>query len=392
VLVVALAVALTGCQEDALSPTVPESTPTLASVTSGLAFRLINAGALHTCGITTDYRAYCWGDNRHGQLGDGSTTNRLVPRAVAGGLRFRNVSAGHSHTCAVTPENRVYCWGFNFEGQLGDGTGYPVNIQRLTPVPVAGGRRFLQVRAGYHHTCAIEYKSDAAFCWGYNVFGQLGDGTREKRWKPVRVHGGLHFRQLSAGIDHTCGVTKNDKGFCWGMNFWGQLGNGTNVGQSTPVRAGGRLRFHVVHAARAHSCGLTLDKRAYCWGGNNFGQLGDGTRTGRNTPAPVRGGLRFDNMSGRDTHTCAVTPGNRAYCWGDNSVGQVGDGTSRNDRLTPVAVTGGLLFNGVSAGYRYSCGVSLNDRAYCWGVNGFGQLGNGTTTDSRTPTAVAGAM
>jgi alpha-tubulin suppressor-like RCC1 family protein len=389
ILAAALVPAL-GCREDAESPTAPEATPALSTASAPLSFLSISSGSYHTCGVTTGNAAYCWGSTEFGQLGDGSTAHRSRPSMVAGGLRFRQVSAGHSHTCGVTTEKRVYCWGHNFDGELGDGTGYPINTERLTPVSVAVARRFIRVWAGMEYTCAIEDQTQAAFCWGRNVFGRLGDGTWLTRWKPVRVHGGHDFRQLSPGFDHTCGATTDSRAFCWGGNFQGQYGNGTTVGEATPVRAGGRLLFSVVHVGGFHTCGLTLGERAYCWGANTDGQAGDGTRTRHLTPAAVAGGHRFDHLSAGETHNCAVTPDNLAYCWGDNSLGQIGNGTTGADRLRPTAVTGGLRFSGVWAGHGHSCGVTPDDRAYCWGLGYQGQLGDGSTTPRPTPVAVLG--
>jgi alpha-tubulin suppressor-like RCC1 family protein len=261
----------------------------------------------------------------------------------------------------------VYCWGFNFDGEVGDGTGYPINVRRLSPVPVGGARRFTQVRPGYQHTCAIEAGTEAAFCWGYNPFGQLGNGNQETQWRPVRVKGGLHFAQISPGVDHACGVTTDNRGYCWGQNFWGQYGNGTTVPRLVPTRAGGLLRFTNLQAGRYHTCGLTTGQRVHCWGLNQDGQLGDGTRTDHITPKPVAGGLRFDHVSSVDSHVCAVTPDNLAYCWGDNDNGKIGDGTIGPDRLVPTAVAGGLRFSGIWTGLSSTCAITSAGRAYCWG-------------------------
>jgi alpha-tubulin suppressor-like RCC1 family protein len=194
VLAGALMLAALGCREDTEAPTAPESGQALAtSSTAPLAFRQVSAGGEHTCGVTTDDRAYCWGRNFSGELGDGTTTDHSTPVAVTGGLRFRQVSAGGAHTCGLTTDDRAYCWGAG--GLLGDGTTTP----RLNPVAVAGGRRFRQVSAGSSHSCAVT-PFDRAFCWGFNPSGQLGDGTTSRRLTPVRVQGaGLLFRQVSAG-------------------------------------------------------------------------------------------------------------------------------------------------------------------------------------------------
>jgi hypothetical protein len=238
----ALLVAALGCREDAQSPTAPEPGPAVNSTAViALSFRQVSAGVGHTCGVTTDNLAYCWGRN-FGSLGDGTTTDRLTPVAVAGGLRFRQVTAGRGHNCGVTTDDLAYCWGLNDSGQLGDGT----TTTRLTPVAVAGGRRFLRVSAGDLHTCAVN-PFDVAFCWGNNRFSQLGDNTTTQHLAPVRVVGGLRFRQVTAGAfglrpgPHTCGVTTGNLGYCWGRNDDGQLGDGTLKIRRRPTAVAGAM-------------------------------------------------------------------------------------------------------------------------------------------------------
>jgi alpha-tubulin suppressor-like RCC1 family protein len=379
--------------DDIAGPTDPGGAsqvgPALATAAGqALAFRQVSAGHSHSCGVTADNRTYCWGYNFFGQLGDGTATDRLTPVPVAGGLRFLQVSAGTSHSCGVTLYNRAFCWGAGYTGALGDGS---TADSRPTPVRVAGRLRFRQVVAANHHTCGVTTEN-RAYCWGDNLYGEIGDGARTMRLKPVPVSGGLRFRHVSAGLLHTCGVTLYDRAYCWGNNSQGQLGGGPPGDLSlTPVRVVGGLRFRRVIAGEQHTCGVTPDDRAYCWGSNSEGQLGDGTTTTRLRPLPVAGGLQFRQVGAAGQHTCGVTPDDRAYCWGPNHDGQLGDGTSTL-RRRPVAVAGGLRFRQVSARLRHTCGVTLGNVAYCWGSNSEGQLGDGTTTNRLRPVAVAGAM
>jgi alpha-tubulin suppressor-like RCC1 family protein len=390
----ALVLAALGCGEDAQAPTPPALDPALAiRPANGLSFRQVSVGFGHSCGVTQAHLAYCWGVNFAGQLGDGTTTDRLTPVPVAGGLRFRQVSAGARHVCGVTLGNVAYCWGANLSGALGDGT----TTERLTPVAVAGGLRFGEVSASGNgdHTCGVT-TGNRAYCWGANFNAQLGDGTSDNfRPVPVAVAGGLRFRQVSTGGIHSCGVVTDNRAYCWGTNFFGQFGNGMIdngpqvVFTPTPVAVAGGLRFHQVDAATLHTCGLTTGNLAYCWGENEFGLLGDGTTTDRLTPVAVAGGLRFRQVSGGENfHTCGVATGNRAYCWGSNFTGELGDGTT-TARLTPVAVAGGLQFTEVSAGTNHTCGVTTGNVAYCWGLNNFGQLGDSTRDTRLAPVAVA---
>jgi alpha-tubulin suppressor-like RCC1 family protein len=397
-LVAAMVLGGLGCAEDPVSPSTPELTATAAA--GALSFRQVSASASstepgHACGVTTDDRAYCWGNNQDGQLGNGTNSGpedcngwpcSIRPVAVLGGLRFDHVSAGGRSTCGITTDDRAYCWGRNINGQLGDGT----QIMRLTPVAVAGGRRFRQVSAGNGHTCAIT-PSDVAFCWGNNAKGQVGDGTTTQRLTPVRVAGGLSWRQLSGDFFHTCGVTTGYRAYCWGNNFDGRLGDGTTTRRLKPVAVSGGLLFRQVDAGFHHTCAVrTTDDRAYCWGDNSYGALGDGTTTGRLKPVAVLGTRHFDHVSAGDNHTCGVTLAGRGFCWGVNLVGQLGDGTT-TQRLKPTPLGVDLTLAQVSASAGFSCGVAIDHRAYCWGHNYAGQLGDGTDAQ-HLPVPVAGPM
>jgi alpha-tubulin suppressor-like RCC1 family protein len=392
----AVLIAALGCREDAESPTAPESGPALdITPAAALSFRQVSAGNVHTCGVTTENVAFCWGLNLFGELGDGTGADvRPVPVAVVGGLRFRQVSAGSDYSCGVTTDSLAYCWGINHSGQLGNGTisgpetchGWPCST---TPVAVLGGHRFRRVEAGSAHVCGIT-GANRAFCWGANDEGQLGDHTTTPRLTPVAVGGGHLFRQVSAGGAHTCGLTPDNLAYCWGWNIKGQLGNGTRIRRLSPVAVAGGLLFRQVSAGFAHTCGRNLTNRAYCWGFNRFGQLGDGTTALRTSPVPVAaGGLRFKLLNAGLVPTCGVATDDRGYCWGFNGEGQLGDGTT-TDRLRPAPVAGGYLFRQVTEGSHHSCAVTTDNRAFCWGQGGNGELGDGTSTNSLTPVAVAG--
>jgi alpha-tubulin suppressor-like RCC1 family protein len=385
-----LLVALASCSEPTTTEPDKSQTaePELATTASALSFYQVSAGQDHTCGVTTDNRAYCWGQ---GYLGDGSWYDAQPrPVAVAGGLRFTQVSAGgQNHMCGVTTDYRAYCWGFNRSGQLGDGT----NTERLTPAPVAGGRRFYHVDAGGDHTCGLSYPDKVAFCWGSNEEGELGDATQIPTATPVAVVPARQLRQVSVGFAHSCGLTPTGPVYCWGNNRYGQTGDGdgsTAKRHLSPVLVAGGKRYIQLDAGSWHTCAVTTDHRAYCWGSGRQGEIGDGKTYLRFAPRAVAGGLSFDRVSAGWAHTCGETTGNRAYCWGTNSSGQLGDGT-RTQRLTPVAVAGGLFFSQVSAGSGVSCGRTDAGVGYCWGYNYLGAVGDGTTTATRTrPVRIVG--
>ena len=386
-----LLVAALGCQPDAGSPTGPESAPALAlSATGALSFEQVAAGGVHTCGVATDGRGYCWGGNNSGAIGDGTTTQRQTPVLIVGGLQFRQISAGSGNggtTCGVTIAYKAYCWGANNYGQIGDGT----TTTRLRPVPVAGGHRFRRVDSEFFHTCGVSYPDNKAYCWGYNAYGQLGDGTTTERRTPVAVAATVRFRLVTTGGVHTCGVTTDDRAFCWGWNRYGQIGdNTTAIRRLTPTLVVGGQRFRQVDAGNYHTCGVTTASIAFCWGNGRAGQVGNGKAYLSFSPKRVAGGLSFDRVTAGLYHSCGESTLNRAYCWGGNTSGQLGDGTTTTLRLTPVAVAGGHTFAQLSAGYQHTCGRTPDGAAYCWGVNFSGELGDGTTNHSSTPVAVAG--
>lgn len=309
--------------------------------------------------------------------------------AAATAPAFYQLSAGEASTCAVTTTNQAYCWGDNERGALGDGT----TTAHLTPHLVAGGLAFRRVSVGLFHTCGVT-TDFRAFCWGWNQYGQLGDGTNTGQYTPVAVAGTTRFRTVEAGYLHSCGVTYPDnRVLCWGGNDRGQLGDGTNVNHSSPKPVLGGRQFRQVGVGYSHSCGVTTDNWAYCWGDSQFGQVGDSTRGWlRLKPARVAGTRQFRQIDAGGYFTCAVTLTDRAYCWGRNDGGQLGDGTLGSKRF-PVAVVGGRTFSRVTAGGGPSWGIACGEsakRAYCWGRSALGGgTGDGTTAQHSAPVAIA---
>ena len=322
------------------------------AVAGGLRFTIVSASALrHACGLTTDGAAYCWGE--YGLLGTGQLAGSLAPVAVAGGHTFTAVSVGGSHTCALTAAGAAYCWGSNAYGALGDGT----TADALTPVEVVGGHHFTAISAGGNHTCAIA-AGGAAFCWGLNgpnAEGLLGMGTTtgpddclgfQCSLVPMAVTGEIVFASITASRRHTCGLTPVGAAYCWGTNANGQLGDGTTVKSPEPVRAAPAVSFVALSAGSgdgddAQTCGLTAAGAALCWGFNEHGQLGNGTTSASNTnPVSVVGGLAYSSISVGREHVCGLTRDGVLYCWGGNSNGSLGIGSNVEFSTTPVRVAG----------------------------------------------------
>jgi alpha-tubulin suppressor-like RCC1 family protein len=203
----------------------------------GLRFRQVSTGGTHACGVTTDNKAFCWGSNEYGQLGDRTEIpQRNSPALVADGHQFKQVDAGNLHTCAVTTDHRAFCWGNGRNGEIGNGKKY----LSFWPRPVAGGLRFDRVTAGTFVSCG-ETTLNRVYCWGGNGGGALGDGTTTSRLTPVAVAGGLYFAQASNGSGHTCARTAQGKAYCWGFNGGGALGDGSYTNRLKPTAVAGPM-------------------------------------------------------------------------------------------------------------------------------------------------------
>jgi alpha-tubulin suppressor-like RCC1 family protein len=234
----------------------------------------VGAGDVHSCGVASDGVAYCWGSNANGQLGQGAISGAaLTPLAVAASESFAKISAHGAHTCAITADAEAYCWGDNSVGQLGNGS---TSVQ-LEPAPVSGNLGFVEISVGGMHTCAVA-TSKALYCWGYNNHAQGGDGTFTQREVPTLVTTiAGSVESVAAGMIHSCATTSAGTGYCWGANFDGRVGDGTVSDREVPTQVSGDLSFTQIAAGEFHSCGLTQSGVLYCWGFNAWGQLGDGT-------------------------------------------------------------------------------------------------------------------
>ena len=300
----------------------------------------IAAGSQHTCALTEAGAVWCWGFNNAGQLGLGDDLDHTLPEAVIGlPVPIIQITAGQYHTCAIGTNRRIYCWGNNPYGQLGDGT----QDQHFTPIRVGGLPQAVQVAAGWGHTCAIDVQT-RVWCWGENLNGAFGNDTQDSSLVPVRSWmNDASF--IAAGLQTTCAIKISNQGvYCWGRNWTGQVGDGSVTSRFHPVRVVG-VRAIMVSMGRDHTCAATRAGGVACWGLNDHGQLGDGTTdnsswaVGPHFPEAVGTWA----VSAANYGSCAQSSGGEVWCWGDNAEGDTGDGTNDTPRLTPVATVGGAF-------------------------------------------------
>jgi alpha-tubulin suppressor-like RCC1 family protein len=355
----------------------------------------VAVGGEHGCALTSAGGVKCWGDNEKGELGNGTTAGSSTPADVLGLTSgVSAISAGDFHTCALTSAGGVVCWGWNAGGQLGNGT----TTDSSTPVAVSGlSSGVTAISGGAEHTCAVT-SGGGVKCWGLNGNGQLGDGKScgEMCPNPVDVSGlSAGVRTIAAGGSHTCALTNAGAVECWGYNLRGQVGDGTTDDRYAPVAVSGLgSGVAALDAGGNHSCAVTTAGEAKCWGWNLFGQVGDGQTCGSICPTPVDvSGLAagVGAVSAGVLHSCALVLPGSVKCWGDNRLGMLGDGQScGNICFTPVDVSGSKDYVVVSAGGGQTCGLTGPGAVRCWGSNQFGQLGDGTTTNSAVPVDVIG--
>jgi alpha-tubulin suppressor-like RCC1 family protein len=336
--------------------------------------------------------AYLWGNNGSGRLGDNALTNRSSPVTPVGGItNWSQISPGTTHSLGLTSTGITYAWGENAYGRLGDNT----VTNRSSPVTVVGDiTNWSQVSAGGTLSLGLT-SSGIAYAWGRNNYGQLGDNTITNRSSPVTVVGDItNWSQVSAGVTHSLGLTSTGIAYAWGSNLSGRLGDDTTTSRRSPVTVvGGITNWSQVSAGQQHSLGLTSTGIAYAWGLNTSGRLGDNTTTSRRSPVTVVGGItNWSQVSAGTAHSLGLTSTGIAYAWGLNTSGRLGDNTT-SSRLSPVTVVGGITnWSQISAGSEHSLGLNNAGIAYAWGSNSEGKLGDNTLSSRLSPVTIAGGI
>jgi|GEM_PF-1344251 len=366
----------------------------------------VAVGTDHSCTLTNDGNAWCWGRNRFGQLGDNSVSAKSTRASLVSKpsvAAFTSIATSSSHTCARMSDGSAWCWGDNNSGQLGDGTttNSAGAVQVTTDISNTLLSNVSVISVGNNASCAL--KSDrTVWCWGDNNEGQLGDRTTNNSSFAVQVkkfdNTALNnVTALSVGTDHACAVISDGSAWCWGDNSDGATGAGATVASQGAVRVLKAVNVPLtgataISAGTSHTCALLSDKTVWCWGLNTYGQLGSGSTITSFVAIPT--GLTNIAILGQSSgnHTCAVSVINILSCWGANTYGQLGDGTTVAKtravalKSTYAANVGTIM--SVSSGGKQTCLTNVMGEVWCWGRNSSGQLGNNSTANSLAPVKV----
>ena len=383
----------------------------------------VSLGYSHSAALTSNGRLFTWGYNDYGQLGDGSAVDKYIPIEITNRFslatedKIIQVSLGGNHSVALTSNGRLFTWGYNYYGELGDGT----TTYRYTPTEITNrfslskGDKIIQVSLGTSHSAALT-SNGRLFTWGYNQYGKLGDGTTTNRSTPTEITNRFSLAtedkiiQVSLGGNHSAALTSNGRLFTWGYNWYGQLGDGTTTNGFTPTEITSRFilatedKIIQVSLGGNHSAALTSSGRLFTWGYNHSGQLGDfNAGTYRYSPKEITNRFslatedKIIQVSLGTSHSAALTSSGRLFTWGSNYNGQLGD-EIYNNRSTPTEITNRFsLATGdkiirVSLSNYISAALTSNGRLFTWGYNKFGQLGDGTNNTNRySPTQITQA-
>jgi alpha-tubulin suppressor-like RCC1 family protein len=303
-------------------------------------------------------------------------TDPVTISIPTGPLTFLSVVSSRNHSCALTPAGAAYCWGVNGSGELGDGT----QTDRTVPTAVSGSVVFSSLAAGRSTTCGLT-ADGSAYCWGLNGTGQIGDGTTTSRTTPVAAAGGHKFSTIAFSDNvqappyEVCGLETTGAVFCWGVN------------NLTPIAAAAGFTFVAFSAGIGGTfCGIVASHDAYCWGFNHYGELGNDSTSDvfRTAPSLVSGSHAFASISVGFAHVCAITTDSHLYCWGNNAYAQLATGGTISTGH-PGLVFGDAAYATVTAGYDGACALDTAGAALCWGYSTSGNLGIGPVTDGLVP-------
>lgn len=349
----------------------------------------LTAGESHACSLMSNLMVTCWGSNNVGQLGDGTYVNSKLPKQVSMLSDIRQVASGSNFTCALKKTGKVFCWGINNAGQLGLGSGQP---KALGPSEIPNLRNINFISAKGDSACAVN-NAGIVYCWGFNMFGEIGDGSANFTIRPPsQVLNVSNVQKVAVGIKHACAILADKTVRCWGWNYSGQLGDGTYINHATSSSVVKTDEGQVLNnieriAAGNHStCAVNSSYQTYCWGTNADKKLGLIGSTANNFPRAILLPHLLTSLQvslGRD-HMCVLQNDNSVVCSGSNLYRQ-SNPLSIDDAVLTTAAVPSLSAVEVVSGDLFNCSRSAAGQVNCWGDNMAGQLGDGTIQFVQSP-------
>jgi alpha-tubulin suppressor-like RCC1 family protein len=365
----------------------------IGNANAQLCIKQITTGLNHTVVVKTDGTLWAWGNNTYGQLGDGSTNQRINPIQIGSDTNWTVAVAGWDHTLALKSDGTLWSWGLNISGQLGLGD----SIQRNFPVKVGFDNNWASISAGGSHTVAL--KTDGTlWAWGFNNRGQLGDGSTIKKTLPTQIDTAQNWKVIASGSVHNFAIKNDGTLWGWGANFNSQLGDATTIDRTTPTLIS-NANWNSVACSYNHTLAIKADGTLWAWGLNTYGQLGIGvvfiggvTQTANKT-IPTRIGTDnnwklVDCGGANSSYSAAIKTDGSLWAWGYGSFGNIGDGNTYS-WTAPIRIGNAIDWKEISLGSGHSIAVKSNQSLWGWGLNASGQLGDGTTTNKQTPTNIA---
>ncbi|RXM50598.1 MULTISPECIES: RCC1 domain-containing protein [unclassified Chryseobacterium] len=393
-------------------------------------WKSISAGSNHTVAIKTNGTLWSWGQNNSGQLGDGTTVDKYVPTQIGAASDWGSIGSGNSFTFAIKSNGTLWAWGYNGGGQLGNGT----KVSKSDPVQIGTDTNWKSVDGGYMHSVAL--KTDGTlWAWGDNYNGRLGDGTTMNRISPKQIGTEINWLNISAGQTSTFATKTDGTLWSWGGNSFGLLGNGANMSAytTTPIQVGSSIDNSQISAGFYHVLVKGTDGVLKVCGLNNYGQLGDGTNNDKNTynaigcpsnclpatqfsatnitssaasiswagttPAPGTGYLYLystnsviGGIEGKTSSTTAnltnLLPGTTYYWWMASNCGSSQGNWVSGGSFTTLPANAAGCWQRVALGNQHSIGIKTDGTLWTWGMNDFGQLGDGTEISKNNPTQI----
>jgi alpha-tubulin suppressor-like RCC1 family protein len=368
----------------------------------------VSARGDYTCAIRIDTTLWCWGDNGSAQLGNGGlTTQRSNPTLIASDAVWNTVDSGTDHSCGIKEDGSLWCWGNNTASQLGDGTTTPSNVPIQVQILSGSDYDWSEVELGNQFSCALKDDS-SLWCWGDNSSDQMGrddSATNPTYTTPVQIDAATDWATIAPGGSHACALMGSSDSYdlyCWGDNSYGQLGQGSDTtAKPTPTQISGQ--WLAVATGTNHTCAIkttnddgdTIDT-LYCWGDDEFGQLGIDSTAHQPTPRQIDHDSGWLSVTAGANHTCAIDENYISYCWGLNDSGQLGNGAFVNTG-GPRVFDASIDWYTVDSGRDHTCGLREESGSggpitlWCGGLNDYGQLGIGSTSNQAAPVKITGA-